>query len=44
MKGNCYMARVISFYIPKTFRKKAKTVAPSKPGKVIEFCLSNKSA
>jgi len=44
LKGNCSMARVINFYIPKNFRRKATTVAPSKPGKVIEFCLSGKSA
>jgi hypothetical protein len=43
MKGNCYMARVINFYIPKNFRRKATTVAQSKPGKVIRFYLANKS-
>jgi hypothetical protein len=44
MKGNCYMARVIDFYIPKNFRRKTTAIAPSKPGKVIAFCLSKRSA
>lgn len=44
MEGNCCMARVINFYIPKNFRRKAPTVPQSKPGKVIEFRLSKKSA
>jgi len=44
MKGNCYMARIISFYIPKNFRRKTTTVAQSKPGKVIRFYPAKKSA
>ncbi len=44
MKGNCYMARVINFYIPENFRRKATTVPQSKPGKLIRFYPAKKSA
>ncbi len=31
------MARVITFYVPDSFRPKAKRIAPTERGKVIEF-------
>ena len=31
------MAKIIEFYIPKTFRKGGKWVPPKERGKIIEF-------
>jgi hypothetical protein len=44
-KGD-FMAKIIEFYIPRSFRKKAsKWVAPEQNGKVIPFaCPQKKSA
>ena len=36
------MAKVIEFYIPNTFRKKATWIPSEQRGKVIEFCLPDK--
>ena len=36
------MAKVIEFYIPKSFRKQSRTVAQPPFGKVIEFCPQTK--
>jgi hypothetical protein len=33
------MAKVIEFYIPKRFRRRAALVPQEKRGKVIEFCI-----
>jgi hypothetical protein len=33
------MAKVISFYVPDSFSKKVKHIAPNERGKVIEFRL-----
>ena len=39
MEGSKHlMAKVIEFYIPNRFQKKAVRVPPQKRGKVIEFC------
>ena len=38
------MAKIIEFYIPKGFRKIAKSVPPEKRGEVIEFSLPTKTA
>jgi hypothetical protein len=32
-----FMAKVIEFYIPSSFRKKAKPTPMEQPGKLIEF-------
>jgi hypothetical protein len=32
------MAKIIEFYIPNKFRKKATWVPPHERGKLIEFC------
>jgi len=36
------MAKVIEFYIPKTFCKPFKSMAQSQLGKIIEFCPQKK--
>jgi hypothetical protein len=38
------MARVIEFYIPKSFRKPLKTAAQAQLGKIIEFCPRTKKS
>jgi hypothetical protein len=39
------MAKVIEFYVPSSFRKKAtKWIAPEQQGKVIEFRLPEKKS
>ena len=44
-EGEAVMARVIEFYIPMSFRRKAASVPQSQPGKVIAFyLLAKKSA
>jgi hypothetical protein len=35
-------ARVIEFYIPKSFRKQLRPVAQPQLGKIIEFCSQTK--
>jgi len=35
---NLLMAKIIEFYIPNKFRKKATWVPPQQRGKLIEFC------
>ena len=36
------MAKVIEFYIPKSFRKPFRSAAQPQPGKIIEFCSQTK--
>ena len=36
------VAKVIEFYLPKSFRKQLRTVAQPQLGKVIEFCPQTK--
>jgi hypothetical protein len=36
------MAKVIEFYIPKSFRKQSRTVAQPQLGKIVEFCPPTK--
>ena len=36
------MAKVIEFYIPKSFRKQSRTISQPLLGKVIEFCPQTK--
>jgi len=36
------MAKVIEFYIPKSFRKPSRTLAQPLLGKIIEFCPQTK--
>jgi hypothetical protein len=36
------MARVISYYIPTGYRKKAKWIPPGQRGKVIDFTVTLK--
>jgi hypothetical protein len=43
-KGGMTMAKVIEFYIPNTFRKKAVWIPSEQRGKVIEFCLQIKKS
>ena len=38
------MAKVIEFYIPNTFQKKATWIPSEQRGKVIEFCLQIKKS
>jgi hypothetical protein len=38
------MAKVIEFYIPSGFQRKAAWVSPLKRGKVIEFCTPVKKS
>jgi hypothetical protein len=38
------MARVIEFYVPKTFRKPLKSTLQLQCGKVIEFCSQTKKS
>ncbi len=38
------MARVISFYVPANFSRKATPIPLSQPGKVIEFYLPSKKS
>jgi hypothetical protein len=38
------MARVIEFYVPKTFRKPLKSTPQPQCGKVIEFCSQTKKS
>jgi hypothetical protein len=38
------MAKVIDFYVPKNFRRRAMRTAQLQHGKVIEFCSATKSA
>jgi hypothetical protein len=38
------MARIIEFYIPNNFRKKAKWVSPEQRGKIIEFASPMKKS
>lgn len=38
------MAKVIEFYVPKTFRKPFRTVAQPQLGKIIEFCSQTKKS
>jgi hypothetical protein len=38
------MAKVIEFYIPKSFRNPFVRPAKPQPGKVIEFCLQAKTS
>jgi hypothetical protein len=38
------MAKVIEFYIPDSFTKKVKCIAPNERGKVIEFPSSKKKS
>ena len=38
------MAKVIEFYIPKSFRTRAWRSTRNEPGRVIEFSLPKKSA
>jgi len=43
-KGEVIMAKVIEFYIPNTFRKRAIWIPPEQRGKVIEFPLQIKKS
>ena len=36
------MAKVIEFYVPSIFRKRARWIPPELRGKVIEFCPTEK--
>lgn len=38
------MAKVIQFYVPDKFRQRAKWVAPTQRGKVIQFPLQRKKS
>jgi len=38
------MAKIIEFYIPDSFRKKAAWIPLEERGKVIEFCLEAKKS
>ena len=38
------MAKVIEFYVPKSFRKASVRSAKPQPGKVIEFCSRSKTS
>ena len=38
------MAKVIEFYIPKSFRKQSRTVAQPQLGKIVEFCPQTKKS
>jgi hypothetical protein len=42
-KGEIIMAKVIEFYVPKTFRKPLKG-DPQRCGKVLEFCPQTKKS
>jgi hypothetical protein len=39
-----HMAKIIEFYIPNSFRKKAAWIPPEQRGEVIEFCLEVKKS
>jgi hypothetical protein len=43
-KAGMTMAKIIEFYIPNNFRKRAKWVSPERRGKVIEFPSQMKKA
>jgi hypothetical protein len=43
-KGELVMAKVIEFYIPKSFRKDERRSERDERGRVIEFSLPKKSA
>jgi hypothetical protein len=40
--GDKTVAKIIEFYIPKTFRKSGKWVPPKERGKIIEFVPETK--
>lgn len=43
-KGELVMAKVIEFYVPKTFRKDERRSERDERGRVIEFSVPKKSA